>query len=109
MGAKNYFMEDKRMILHRFRMMGIAEGCSFLILVFIAMPLKYLFQFPQAVQIFGWAHGVLFVGYLILALITKIKLKKPFNFLIKSFFASILPFGTFIFDRQLKKEELAIA
>jgi hypothetical protein len=51
---------------------------------------------------------VLFVGYLIFALIVKIKLKKPFLFLVKAFFASILPCGTFIFDRQLKKEEQAI-
>src|SRR5882762_11587060 len=98
-------MEDNRKLLHRLRMIGIAEGCSFLVLVLIAMPLKYLFHYPQAVQIFGWVHGVLFVSYLIFALLVKINLKKPFVFLIKAFFASILPCGTFIFDKQLKKEE----
>ena len=98
-------MEDNSKLLHRFRMVGIAEGCSFLVLVLIAMPLKYFFHYPQAVQMFGWVHGVLFVGYLVFALLVKIKMKKPFVFLIKAFFASILPCGTFIFDRQLKKEE----
>ena len=102
-------MGDSSKVLHRFRVTGIAEGCSFLILVLIAMPLKYFFNFPQAVLIVGWVHGVLFIGYLIYALVVKIKLKKPFVFLIKAFFASILPCGTFIFDKQLKKEEAAIA
>jgi len=102
-------MEDNSKVLHRFRMTGIAEGCSFLVLVLIAMPLKYLFHYPQAVLMFGWVHGVLFVSYLIFALLVKLKLRKPFSFLIKAFFASILPCGTFIFDKQLKKEEAAIA
>jgi integral membrane protein len=86
-------------------MIGIAEGCSFLILVLVAMPLKYFFHYSQPVLMFGWVHGALFISYLIFALLVKISFKKPFVFLIKAFFASILPCGTFIFDRQLKKED----
>jgi len=49
------------------RRAGIAEGTSFLVLIGIAMPLKYIFHQPMAVKIFGWAHGILFVGFLSLA------------------------------------------
>jgi integral membrane protein len=45
--------QDQKKLLHRFRLIGIAEGISFLILVLIAMPLKYFFHFPQAVKMFG--------------------------------------------------------
>ena len=49
------------------RKAGIAEGISFLVLLGIAMPLKYLFDQPMAVTIVGWAHGVLFVVFIFLA------------------------------------------
>ena len=49
------------------RKAGIAEGISFLVLLCIAMPLKYFFQQPMAVKIFGWIHGILFVAFLFLA------------------------------------------
>ncbi|MEI8060247.1 MAG: DUF3817 domain-containing protein [Ferruginibacter sp.] len=96
---------DLKKLLHRFRMVGIAEGISFLILVLIAMPLKYLFHFPKAVQMFGWVHGILFVSFIYFALDVFGAFKKPFKWLVKAFFASILPFGTFVLDSELKKEE----
>ena len=62
-------------LLHRFRIVGIAEGISFLVLLLIAMPLKYLAGFPQAVLIVGWIHGFLFIVYIISALDVKIAKK----------------------------------
>ena len=47
----------------RLRLAGITEGISFLVLLFIAMPLKYWAGMPLAVKYTGWAHGVLFVLY----------------------------------------------
>ncbi|MEI7735464.1 MAG: DUF3817 domain-containing protein [Ferruginibacter sp.] len=96
---------DLKKLLHRFRMIGIAEGISFLILVLIAMPLKYIFHYPQAVKMFGWAHGVLFVSFIYFAFDVFGSFKKPFSWLVKAGLASVLPFGTFILDKELKKEE----
>lgn len=87
-----------------FRRIAIAEGISFLVLLLIAMPLKYFANLPEAVKIVGWAHGILFVAFLILAFEVKSTLNKNFGWLIKAFIASILPFGTFVLDRQLQRE-----
>jgi integral membrane protein len=99
---------NKQKLLHRFRMIGIAEGISFLILVLVAMPLKYFFNFPQAVKMFGWVHGVLFVSFIYFAFDVFGSFKKPFSWLVKAGLASVLPFGTFVFDRELKKEEAGL-
>lgn len=95
-------------LLHRFRMIGIAEGISFLVLLLIAMPLKYFYNQPLAVKYVGWAHGALFVAYIYFAFAVFSNFKKPFLWLVKAGIAAFLPLGTFIFDRELKKEELAI-
>jgi integral membrane protein len=91
--------------LHRFRMIALAEGTSFLILLLVAMPLKYMFDFPEAVQFFGWVHGALFVAYIYFAFEIFTSFKKDLMWLAKAFLASIFPFGTFILDRELKMEE----
>jgi integral membrane protein len=87
-----------------FRRIAIAEGISFLVLLLIAMPLKYFADLPQAVKIIGWAHGVLFIAFLGLAYEAKTLLDKNFTWLVKAFLASLLPFGTFLLDRELQKE-----
>ena len=96
-------------LLHRFRMIGIAEGISFLVLLLIAMPLKYFFNFPEAVKVMGWIHGALFVTFIYFAFEVMGSLKKSFLWLIKAFIAAFIPLGTFIFDRELKKEEALLA
>ena len=87
------------------RKMGIAEGISFLVLLSIAMPLKYIFKQPMAVTIFGWAHGVLFVAFLFLAWEYKTDRNKSFKWFAIAFLAAIIPTGTFFFDKKLKEEE----
>ncbi|MEP7128906.1 MAG: DUF3817 domain-containing protein, partial [Chitinophagales bacterium] len=49
----------------RLRLAGITEGISFLVLLFIAMPLKYFADIPEAVKYTGWLHGLLFILYLV--------------------------------------------
>jgi len=88
------------------RKAGIAEGISFLVLLGIAMPLKYLFQQPIAVKIFGWAHGILFVTFLFLAWEVKIDRNKSLKWFATAFLAAIIPTGTFFFDKKLKGEEM---
>jgi integral membrane protein len=92
-------------VLRWLRYTGIAEGISFLILLLIAMPLKYFMGFPQAVKYTGWAHGMLFVLYVGLAYYVKEVRSWPFKRFLLAFLAAWLPLGTFVFDRELKKEE----
>ena len=96
--------EKKEKLVHRFRMIGIAEGISFLILLLIAMPLKYYFKIPEAVKITGWVHGALFIGFLYFAFEVMGTCKKNFGWFLKAFVAAFIPLGTFIFDRQLKND-----
>ncbi|MFM9910036.1 MAG: DUF3817 domain-containing protein [Chitinophagaceae bacterium] len=91
--------------LSRLRKAGIAEGISFLVLLFIAMPLKYFFNFPMAVKIVGWLHGVLFVTFLILAWIVRTDRNKNIQWFALATIAAFIPLGTFWFDRLLKKEK----
>lgn len=100
--------QASKKLLHRFRMIGIAEGISFLVLLGIAMPLKYFFKTPEAVKICGWIHGALFITFLWFAFEVMGDLKKGFGWFAKAFAAAIIPLGTFVFDRQLKKEEQAL-
>jgi integral membrane protein len=96
-------------LLHRFRMIGIAEGISFLVLLLIAMPLKYLMHIPETVKIMGWIHGALFVSFIYFAFEVMGALNKNFIWFLKAFAAAFIPLGTFFFDRQLKKEAALLA
>ncbi|MEO7394594.1 MAG: DUF3817 domain-containing protein [Chitinophagaceae bacterium] len=91
-----------------FRKVAFAEGVSFLVLLFIAMPLKYFADIPLPVTIIGGLHGALFVSFIILAYLVKEETKKSFGWLLKSFIASIIPFGTFVMDKEWRKEEIAV-
>ena len=96
-------MKTKNSTLTWFRRVAIAEGVSFLVLLLIAMPLKYLAGLPLMVKLTGWAHGILFVAFLGLALEVKAVLHKPFTWLLKAFAASLLPAGTFVLENNMKK------
>lgn len=89
----------------RFKWISILEGTSFLLLLFLAMPLKYIYDIPEAVTYLGWVHGLLFVLYIYVVFPTAQKLKWEFGRTFFALFASILPFGPFIFDRNLKKSQ----
>lgn len=90
--------------LGRFRLIAILEGISYLILLGIAMPLKYFAQLPDAVKYTGWVHGVLFVLYITLLLKVWMQYRWSFGKVVLAFIASLLPFGTFVLDSKLKKE-----
>ena len=87
-------------IIRRFRTWAIAEGWSFLVLLLVAMPLKYLAEWPLGVKVVGWAHGVLFIGYWITAIPLFTKLKWDLERVVGLGMASILPFGTFVMERK---------
>ena len=91
--------------LGKFRLIALLEGISFIVLVFIAMPLKYGFGLPLFVKYFGWAHGLLFVLYNILLLQCALEYSWKFGRIVIAFFAGLLPFGIFVFERKLRNEE----
>jgi integral membrane protein len=89
-------------MLDKLRFLGNLEGVSYLLLLGIAMPLKYIWEYPMAVKVTGMAHGVLFVAYTILLLLSKFKFKWSSGFSLYLFVATLVPFGTFVTDRKLK-------
>ena len=90
----------------RIRFAGILEGISFLLLLGVAMPLKYLFDQPLAVRYVGMAHGVLFLMLCGLLLHAWSEKQLSFKNAVLAFVASLLPFGPFVMDRKLSKEEV---
>ena len=87
------------------RFVGILEGISFLLLLFIAMPVKYMLDNPILVKYVGMGHGVLFIAFLVVLFVVCEKQKWSLSIFIQGLIASIVPFGPFIFDRKLKKLE----
>ena len=85
------------------RILGNIEGISYLLLLGIAMPMKYFFGFPMAVKIVGMAHGVLFIAYCLLLALQMKANKWNLLFGIYLFVATLIPFGTFLTDRKLSK------
>ena len=82
------------------RVFAFFEGISFLLLLGIAMPMKYLYNDPSLVKSVGMAHGVLFVLYALFLLIVHLKFKWKLIITIKAFIASFVPFGTFYADKK---------
>jgi len=91
--------------LGRLKLVAALEGWSFLILLFIAMPLKYMLNMPEAVKIVGMAHGLLFVLYILMVVQVKIELNWSFRKMMLAFVASIIPFGTFYANQKLFNAE----
>ena len=89
------------MALQSLRIIGFLEGISYLVLLGVAMPLKYVYQLPEPTYYIGMAHGVLFVTYLLLCLIVAIKYKWNFKTLFLSGIASLFPFTTFVADKKI--------
>ena len=83
-----------------FRLAAFLEGVSYILLLFIAVPIKYLLNDPIYVKLLGMPHGILFVVYIIFSVIGKNK----FNWSYLKFFiisaASLVPFGTFYVDKK---------
>ena len=95
--------------IRNLRVIGILEGISFLVLLCIAMPMKYLMDIPQAVKMVGWAHGVLFMLYIPAVLLARRSMQWGFFQLLVALAASLVPLGTFFLDKQLKRREVELA
>lgn len=88
----------------RFRGIALLEGISYILLLFVAMPLKYIWQMPAAVKAVGMAHGVLFVVYVLALLLAANERKWSVGKSAKLFIASLIPFGAFVADKWIMQE-----
>ncbi|RED49473.1 DUF3817 domain-containing protein [Seonamhaeicola aphaedonensis] len=90
-------------LLNMFKVIAFLEGISYILLLFIATPMKHFADEPQYVKLLGMPHGILFMIYVVLAFV----LKPDFNWNKKAFrgvlLASIIPFGTFFIERKYLK------
>jgi integral membrane protein len=91
------------------RIIGISEGVSFLVLLLIAMPIKYLLGIPEAVKLVGWIHGVLFIAYVIAVFLSIRAMRWGIVGVIVALGASLVPLGTFLLDKQLKRRQEEIS
>lgn len=87
-------------MIRSFKITALWEGISLLVLLFIAMPLKYLLNQPEMVSIVGMIHGILFLAYVVLAFMVYNELNWNFKTLFIVLFASIIPFGTFYIEKK---------
>ncbi|MEN8726544.1 MAG: DUF3817 domain-containing protein [Sulfurovum sp.] len=90
--------------LQKFRLINKIEGISFIILLFIAMPMKYSFGYPMATKIVGMLHGLLVFAFIYQI----IEAKKEDGFILKETalysILSLIPFGSFYTDKLLAKK-----
>lgn len=91
-------------VLTWLRAIGIAEGISFLLLLFIATPLKHFGENPMPVKVLGPIHGGLFLLYILAAIIAAKVLRWPWTRVPLAFMASVVPFGPFLFEAWLRRQ-----
>ncbi|MCF7689302.1 MAG: DUF3817 domain-containing protein [Cephaloticoccus sp.] len=89
----------------RLRVIGFWEGVSFLVLLGIAMPLKYLAGHPEAVRVVGMAHGVLFLLYLWAAIQAALEHEWNWRRTLLVLIAALLPAGPFVVDAKLLRKD----
>lgn len=91
------------------RVSAITEGISYLLLLLIAMPLKYMYGMPEAVRLVGSIHGGLFVIFMALLIAVYLRQTMTLKQCAAAFVASVLPFGAFVFDAYIKRRVQAPA
>jgi integral membrane protein len=93
-----------RTSIDRLRVIALVEGVSFLLLLGIAMPLKYVVGVPQAVTAIGWVHGLLFIAFCIALTQAHQDAKWSAWRSATVLLAALLPFGPFVIDKKLRQE-----
>ncbi|MBQ4819497.1 DUF3817 domain-containing protein [Aquimarina sp. MMG016] len=83
-----------------FRIISYLEGISYLLILFVTMPLKYLFESPEPNKFVGYAHGFLFMAYIVFAIVIKAEKQWNNKTLGIVLLCSIIPFGTFWMDKK---------
>ncbi|MCG7419495.1 hypothetical protein BHU61_01135 [Macrococcus epidermidis] len=88
-----------------FRFFGFLEGGSLLLLMGIAMPLKYMAGKPEVVTVVGSIHGFLFTIYIVTLVLMTIKVKWDWKWPLAGFIVAFIPFGTFIYDHYFVRSK----
>ncbi|MEH0153206.1 DUF3817 domain-containing protein [Limibacter armeniacum] len=99
-------MELMKTTIGRLRLLAFFEGVSFLIILFITMPLKYMAEMPAPNKVVGMVHGVLFVGYIALVTLAYMEYKWNFKKYTLAVLMSVVPFGTFWADKKLFRDNV---
>ena len=92
-------------LLPVFRIVALLEGVSYILLLFIASPIKWFYNDPQYVKLLGMPHGVLFIAYVVIAVIISSDMKWSTRTLWIVLIASLIPFGTFYIDKKYLKQQ----
>ena len=87
-------------MINIYRLTAFLEGVSYILLLFIAVPIKYLLNEALYVKILGMPHGILFILYIIFSIIAKIKYNWNFRKFLVISIASLVTFGTFYIDKK---------
>jgi integral membrane protein len=96
-------------LLSLLRAVSLTEGVSFLVLMLVAMPMKYLWGQPLAVKWVGWAHGILFIALGVLLLLAMWRASLPLRTAFIVGVAALLPGGPFFADRLLKRHQESVS
>lgn len=91
-------------MLKHLRLIGFIEGMSYILLIGVCMPLKYIYEIPEPTRYMGMAHGVLFIYFCLLVLVVG---KQRSWSLVKiglALLSSLIPFGTFVADVKLFRD-----
>lgn len=87
-------------MLKTFKIVSLLEGVSYILLLFVGVPLKYIGDNDVLVKLLGMPHGILFVAYVILALAIRSLLDWDLKTTFIVLIASVLPFGTFYINKK---------
>ena len=79
-------------MLNIFRLVALLEGLSYILLLFIASPIRYLTGNATYVKLLGMPHGILFILYVVLAIVIKKQMKWRLKTLAIVLLASLIPF-----------------
>ena len=85
------------------RVISYLEGISYILLLFIAVPIKYYANDPSLVKLLGMPHGLLFVAYVILSLVSSKEYRWNSKKTLVVLISSVIPFGTFYVDYKYFK------
>jgi len=87
-------------MINIFKIISLLEGGSYILLLFVGVPLKYFGENPILVKSLGMPHGILFLAYIVLALLIREKMNWGFKATFLVLIASIIPFGTFYINKK---------
>ncbi|GAB5563326.1 MAG: DUF3817 domain-containing protein [Winogradskyella sp.] len=90
-------------LLPLFRIVALLEGISYILLLFIASPIKWFYDDPQYVRLLGMPHGLLFIAYVVIAVLLSKEMKWDSKSLRIILIAAVIPFGTFYIDKKYLK------